>query len=266
MRILERQTFNENEVIDFTLMHEVNPDHSDLEEVEDKNWFDDDNMMAKSGNWSVSDIPEMITTNRAFLRGKGFAGDPVTNDLITILSQASNAKDDSLFKYDCRNRMTASSSSLLCLVSAFLFAGTFGFMIYKAMSVGEFNRHFLEWTNYLISLNQLEVHINSMMVSALKMEAYQSSYFERDSLNQTFNDYMSQYNKSVTKFYDTYIATREFENDKGIISDLPPMTTYHKEQSGLIESFKDSPMIAMKTILSASLAIVLCSYLAIGRT
>ena len=94
IKILERQSFAENDVIDYILMYEINPENTELEEVEDKNWFDDDNLFAKSGAVSMLELPDVLQF-RGPLRTKGNpTADVSAGDNPTNLSQSAGSKED----------------------------------------------------------------------------------------------------------------------------------------------------------------------------
>lgn len=60
VNIIARHAFlDDGAVVDYLMMHEINIDQGDTEEVEDKNWFDDDNVIPRSAVGSFSEFPDV---------------------------------------------------------------------------------------------------------------------------------------------------------------------------------------------------------------
>lgn len=182
-------------------------------------------------------------------------GDVTMTDMLAVVSHLST-KDDSLFKYESSNKFRNSSNSWLCLASLGLFSATFGFLIYKLVYQSRINNGFLTWSEKFITLNELEVNLNDLVVSALKMEGLQSGYFAQDYSKQSLADYQQQLNVSLINYYDCYANTRDFITQGRSLDSLPSLTLYYREQNGIVTQQKENFAIGLKSVYAAGYSLV----------
>ena len=268
VRILERQDFKGDEVIDYIVLREVCTDASSLEELEDKNWFDEDNQMAKSGTVvsSLLELPDSSTHTKSLAKSKKGSNHESGTEVISTLAQVSIAREEELFNYKNQKKLKAHAGSLLCLLAALLVIAILTIHVIKAVMHTRKYDNYLEWTKYLTKIRNIELNLNNIALVAMKLENKASSYMGQDFKNTTMDQYREFLNTSGLNLYHSFMDARTFGSKSGLTGSLLSIDAYYMDANGDVTIETEILPIAIKNIISSTVLLVtLCLNLATFR-
>lgn len=259
VRIIERQTFKSDKVIDYISLRETGPDAAGLDEIEDKNWFDEDSLLAKSGGFSdfAPDFSNSPKDPEVRMNHKRLTfNETRIIERATSFTQGSVSRESEIFNYENKERMKTNRGSMTCLMTAVMFISIIILLIVKAATHNQMYNRYFDWTTYLHNIHGIEIYLNEIVTSAMKIENKASGFMYNDFRASNYESYQQNLNSSTKEFYSRVVAIRFFSTNSDKTKYLPLVETFYKDFNGIITKEQESLPFALKHIFSSSMLLV----------
>lgn len=268
VRLLNREQLSAEDVaVDYIELMEIANDETDLDEVEDKNWFDEENMYLENTAGVIRSLNELPTTlgiNRQTTNKhrRTNSNETILTEVISELTVAVKSRDEDsadAFKIEGRRQLQrhrGSGQVYLLLAAAFLFATIFGLLIYKVDYERQRHVSSIAWMNHFRHLHANEVDLHSMLEATLLVDCKASGYLLQDFRQSTLADYLAALNRSTNAFYQVMISILRFEAANDIDSSTIGVDVAVQDLAGRSIVERDSLQAVKRSMMSASILLV----------